>query len=130
MKRGTPSHDVAVPIWPLPQHATATSDVQSLTLLGLLTDWQWDWFAGPMLLPLVGVYLWGVSVLRRRGDGWSRRRTTFWMVGMAQLADEERALASQEEGLDDQVQEHDSPQEAGVSGGTMQPLPADTRTEE
>ncbi len=75
-----------MPIWPLPQHASATSDVQPLTLLGLLTDWQWDWFAGPMLLILVGVYLWGVSVLRRRGDAWSPSRTAFWMLGMAQLA--------------------------------------------
>ena len=66
-----------MPIWPLPQHASATSDVQPLTLLGLLTDWQWDWFAGPMLLILVGVYLWGVSVLRRRGDAWSPSRTAF-----------------------------------------------------
>jgi putative copper resistance protein D len=75
-----------MPIWPFPQHATAASDVQPLTLLGLLTDWQWDWFAGPMLLVLVGLYVWGVSVLRRRGDAWSPSRTTFWMVGMAQLA--------------------------------------------
>ena len=75
-----------MPIWPLPQHATATSDVQPLTLLRLLTDWQWDWFAGPMLLLLLGVYLWGVSVLRRRGDAWSRSRIAFWMLGMAQLA--------------------------------------------
>ena len=63
-----------MPIWPLPQHATPASDVQPLTLLGLLTDWRWDWFAGPMLLLLVGVYLWGVRVLRTRGDAWSRAR--------------------------------------------------------
>ena len=48
-----------MPVWPLPRHATATSDVQPLTLLGPLTDWQWDSFAGPMLLILVGVYVWG-----------------------------------------------------------------------
>lgn len=75
-----------MPIWPLPAHAVAGSDVKPLTLLGLLTNWQWDWFAGPMLLLLVGVYLWGVVVLRRRGDAWTPSRTAFWMVGMAQLA--------------------------------------------
>src|SRR5450759_2395378 len=61
-RRGTPWHDVAMPIWPLPRHATPDGGVRPLTLLGLLTNWQWDWFAGPMLLVLVGVYVWGVSV--------------------------------------------------------------------
>jgi len=65
-----------MPIWPLPLHATPDGGVRPLTLLGLLTNWQWDWFAGPMLLVLVGVYLWGVSVLRRRGDAWSISRTS------------------------------------------------------
>src|SRR5450759_1583432 len=75
-----------MPIWPLPLHATPDGGVRPLTLLGLLTNWQWDWFAGPMLLVLVGVYVWGVSVLRRRGDAWSISRTSYWMIGMAQLA--------------------------------------------
>jgi hypothetical protein len=66
-----------MPVWPLPRHATPTSDVQPLTLLGPLTDWQWDSFAGPMLLILVGVYAWGVMVLRRRGDACSPSRTWF-----------------------------------------------------
>ena len=75
-----------MPIWPLPLHATPDGGVRPLTLLGLLTNWQWDWFAGPVLLVLVGVYVWGVSVLRRRGDAWSISRTSYWMIGMAQLA--------------------------------------------
>ena len=74
-----------MPTWPLPVHGTDASDVPPLTLLGLVTDWQWDWVAGPMVLVLVSAYLWGVSVLRRRGDAWSRARTAYWMVGMVQL---------------------------------------------
>jgi cytochrome c oxidase assembly factor CtaG len=75
-----------MPIWPFPAHATPGEGVPPLTLLGLLTDWEWDWLAGPALLVLVGAYLWGVWVLRRRGDAWSASRTGFWMVGMVQLA--------------------------------------------
>jgi len=47
-----------------------------------------------------------------------------------QLDREERALSRQDQGTDDRAQDDDSPQEVGVSGATMQPLPADTRIEE
>ncbi len=67
-------------------HADPTSNVDPLTLLGLLTRWQWDWVAGPMLVLLTGAYLWGVVVLRRRGDAWIVARTGYWLLGMAQLA--------------------------------------------
>ncbi|HET7723964.1 MAG TPA: cytochrome c oxidase assembly protein [Propionibacteriaceae bacterium] len=75
-----------MPIWPLPVHATDPGDVQPLTLLGLVTDWEWDWVAGPLLVVLVGAYLWGVLVLRRRGDAWSLGRTASWLLGSLQLA--------------------------------------------
>ncbi len=75
-----------MPIWHLPLHADPTSPVDPLTLLGLLVRWQWDWVAGPMLLVLTGLYVWGVVTLRRRGDAWGAARTAYWLIGMAQLA--------------------------------------------
>ncbi len=75
-----------MPPWTLPAHATPTGGVHPLTLLGLVTDWEWDWSVGPALLALVGLYLWGVWRLRRRGDAWSAGRTAYWMLGMLQLA--------------------------------------------
>ena len=54
-----------------------------LTLLRLLTSWTFD---PAMLFPLAaaaGLYLWGVRVLRRRGDTWSRQRTGYFFAGLA-----------------------------------------------
>lgn len=54
-----------------------------LTPLRLLTSWT---FEPAMLLPLAvaaGLYLWGVRVLRRRGDAWSTYRIVCWLGGLA-----------------------------------------------
>lgn len=54
-----------------------------LTPLRLLTSWTFD---PAMLIPLAvaaAAYLWGVRVLRRRGDEWSRNRTLLWFTGLA-----------------------------------------------
>ena len=58
------------------------TDPPPLTVLTGLTSWSWD---PVMVVPLAvaaGAYLWGVRVLRRRGDAWSHRRVAFWMLGL------------------------------------------------
>ena len=54
-----------------------------LTPLRLLTSWSIN---PAILIPLAvaaGLYLWGVRVLRRRGDAWSTSRVVYWLVGLA-----------------------------------------------
>lgn len=53
-----------------------------LTPLRLLTSWTFD---PAMLIPLAvaaALYLWGVRVLRRRGDDWSTYRVAAWFTGL------------------------------------------------
>lgn len=59
------------------------TDPPPLTPLRLLTSWTFD---PAMLVPLALAalaYLWGVRVLRRRGDAWARSRVVYWFVGLA-----------------------------------------------
>lgn len=58
------------------------ADQPPLTLARLLTSWTFD---PAMVVPVVAaavLYLWGVHILRRRGDAWQRQRTLFWLAGL------------------------------------------------
>lgn len=59
------------------------ADPPPLTGSTMLTSWMFD---PAMLVPLAlaaGAYLWGVRVLRRRGDAWPTRRIVYWFLGLA-----------------------------------------------
>lgn len=62
-------------------HADPGDAVEPLTYLRMVTGWQWDGWVGVPLLIALGGYLWGVHVLRRRGDAWPRGRTLAWCLG-------------------------------------------------
>lgn len=49
------------------------------------TEWRIDSFWAPVAGAAALVYLVGVRRLRRRGDRWSRGRTTAWLIGCAGL---------------------------------------------
>ncbi|MDX8143245.1 cytochrome c oxidase assembly protein [Lentzea sp. BCCO 10_0061] len=54
-----------------------------LTVARMFTSWTLD---PAMVLPIIAagaLYLWGVRVLRRRGDTWERSRVVYWFVGLA-----------------------------------------------
>lgn len=71
---------------PLPLHADPDNQPAPFTLIRLLTAWEWSWLAAVPLLAGVVLYLWGVTALRRRGDGWPLSRTLSWLLAMAILA--------------------------------------------
>ena len=48
------------------------------TVFGL---WRFDLVLGLVSVVLLGLYLWGVIHLRRRGDSWPAGRTFFWVAG-------------------------------------------------
>jgi len=59
------------------------TDPLPLTPVRMLTSWTLD---PVMLVPLVvaaALYVHGVRILHRRGDGWERHRTVYWFVGLA-----------------------------------------------
>lgn len=63
-----------------------SGDQPPLTVLTGLTSWTFDPF---MLVPIAvaaAVYLWGVRVLRRRGDTWPGKRIAYWLLGLAIVA--------------------------------------------
>lgn len=78
---------------PPPQQEAVESDiVLSLTMAPLpepwhwgrlLTEWRVDWLFTLVALTAVGLYLWGVVRLRRRGDRWPWWRALLWVLGWA-----------------------------------------------
>src|SRR5699024_3243563 len=52
------------------------------TVFGL---WRFDLVLGLASVVLLGLYLWGVIHLRRRGDSWPAGRTFFWVSGCVVL---------------------------------------------
>ena len=52
------------------------------TVFGL---WRFDLVLGLVSVVLLGLYLWGVIHLRRRGDSWPAGRTAFWVAGCVTL---------------------------------------------
>jgi putative copper resistance protein D len=52
-------------------HADPGTDVAPLTVTRVFTAWTFQWLPVLFVAVAVAAYLYGVSVLRRRGDGWS-----------------------------------------------------------
>jgi putative copper resistance protein D len=65
----------------LPLHADPDNQPPPLTALRLLTVWTMDWWVLIGLLVSLGLYLWGVRRLHKRGDKWPVGRTIAWCVG-------------------------------------------------
>ncbi|NKY56986.1 cytochrome c oxidase assembly protein [Nocardia flavorosea] len=59
--------------------------VEPPTALRLLTFWRFDMVLGSAALAGIVLYCAGVLCLRRRGDGWSPRRTLSWILGCLTL---------------------------------------------
>ncbi|MFR9730259.1 cytochrome c oxidase assembly protein [Saccharopolyspora sp. MS10] len=55
------------------------------TALRLIFDVRFDLVYGTLALVLAGLYLYGVRVLRRRGDEWPVGRTAAWLCGCASI---------------------------------------------
>jgi putative copper resistance protein D len=51
----------------------------------LATFWRLDTFLGVAAVVLAGVYVFGVTRLRRRGDRWPAGRTVSWLAGCAAM---------------------------------------------
>lgn len=66
----------------LPLHARVEDAIEPLAGWRYLTAWEVSPWALVPLLAMVGLYLWGVVRLRRRGDRWPIGRTLSWILGM------------------------------------------------
>lgn len=65
----------------VPLHANPADQPEPLTYARMLTAWTFDWFVLLVAAVAVGLYLWGVHVLHRRGDHWPAGRTAAWVFG-------------------------------------------------
>ncbi|MGD8216013.1 cytochrome c oxidase assembly protein [Aestuariimicrobium sp. Y1814] len=70
----------------LPLHARSEDAVEPLVGWRYLTAWEVNLWALVPILVSVGLYLWGVARLRRRGDKWPVYRTLSWLMGMTWIA--------------------------------------------
>jgi len=65
----------------VPLHATPTDQPPPLTPTRLLTEWTWVW---PMALGIAiaaALYIAGLVVMHRRGDGWPAQRSISFLLG-------------------------------------------------
>jgi cytochrome c oxidase assembly factor CtaG len=75
------------PLLSPPAAAGAAGQVEPLTGAQLLTGWTLDPVMAAVLLAVAVTYLYGVWVLRRRGDSWSWARTfSFVVLGLGSAA--------------------------------------------
>lgn len=58
------------------------ADQPPLTVVRMLTAWTLDPFMVVPVLVAAGLYLWGVRMLRSRGDTWPPVRTAYWFFGL------------------------------------------------
>lgn len=58
------------------------TDQPPLTVSRMLTAWTFDPVMVIPVLVAAGLYLWGVRMLRRRGDTWPPSRTAYWFFGL------------------------------------------------
>jgi cytochrome c oxidase assembly factor CtaG len=66
--------------------SSSGTDVAPLTVARLFTAWSFGWLPVLVVVVVALAYLWGVSVLRRRGDHWSAWRTlSFCGVGQGAI---------------------------------------------
>lgn len=59
-----------------------STDQPPLTVERMLTAWAFDPFMVIPVLVAGGLYLWGVRMLRRRGDSWPATRTAYWFFAL------------------------------------------------
>lgn len=64
----------------LPSHAGPGDDIIPLEGLRYLTAWTFEPFPLAMILLTAGLYLYGVRVLKKRGDSWPPLRTVYFCV--------------------------------------------------
>lgn len=65
----------------VPLHADPENQPPPFTVWTLLTEWTFDPTIAVGLVVCVGLYLWGVWRLHRRGDRWPKGRTAAWCLG-------------------------------------------------
>jgi cytochrome c oxidase assembly factor CtaG len=65
----------------IPLHATPTAPPPPLTPTRLLTAWSFHWWLVLALLIAAGLYVWGLILLRRRGDHWPADRSVAFLAG-------------------------------------------------
>lgn len=74
-RSGLPDADIAIALtgYPAPTHALTGAD--------WFTVWRIDWIWFAVALLAIGIYLWAVRRLAKRGDAWHLRRTAAWIIG-------------------------------------------------
>lgn len=74
-RSGLPDPDIAVALtgYPAPTRGLSGGD--------WFTVWRLDWIWFAVALLGIGVYLWAVRRLAKRGDAWHLRRTASWTLG-------------------------------------------------
>lgn len=70
----------------LPLHATPDDAIPPLRGWAYLTQWEFPWWVVLSLSIMVGLYLYGVHKLHKRGDSWSRWRTASFLFGQGLIA--------------------------------------------
>lgn len=70
----------------VPLHAKPEDAIEPLSGWGYLTTWELNLGALIPILISVGLYLWGVARLHRRGDKWPIYRTLSWVMGMTWIS--------------------------------------------
>lgn len=74
-RSGLPDADIAVALTGYP------APTKALTGADWFTVWRIDWIWFAVALLGIGVYLWAVRRLAKRGDAWHLRRTASWTFG-------------------------------------------------
>jgi cytochrome c oxidase assembly factor CtaG len=64
-----------------PLHATPPDPPPPLTPVRLLTEWTFEWWLVLAVAIPAALYVWGLIVLRRRGDHWPVRRSVAFLAG-------------------------------------------------
>lgn len=77
--RASPTYPRLVSGTSILAHATPSDLPGELTLGRAFTSWQFDPWLALVVLVAGGAYLYGVHLLRRRGDRWPRRRTLLFV---------------------------------------------------
>ena len=52
-----------------------------ITMATIVGQWRFDLLSGTLAVVALGLYLWGLRTLRRRGIGWPTGRTISWVAG-------------------------------------------------
>lgn len=80
----TPARDTGVLITPA-EYLTGDLLPPEFTPEAIFTSWKFDLLWASVSIGGIALYLYGVHVLRRRGDTWQLGRTVSWISGMLML---------------------------------------------